>query len=280
MCIFVIYHVLIRTVWTVVAPLPCLCRAIVCSLNKTGFSKVLKKYDKTLDRKLKSQYMREKVEKSPTFQADKREKVNDKIAIVEQTYADIYSDGDVDKAKRELRLDLREHVVWERNTVWREMIGIERKAQAAHLGARQTILGHKADNKHSDEGSETKELATPAGRFRCPSFLFQSSVYILIAALAVFAVLLLVPILELPEQQNCLAMVVFVSMLWATEVSSLLGCHDAELTRRRRYLYSSRRCLCPSLWWCCALLGQTRHLTSGLSRSLRRGTSLGQCGLP
>ena len=30
--------------------------------------------------------------------------------------------------------------------------------------------------------------------------------------------LLVVPIMEAPEQQNCLAMVIFVSLLWATEV--------------------------------------------------------------
>jgi hypothetical protein len=30
----------------------------------------------------------------------------------------------------------------------------------------------------------------------------------------------MVPIMEEPEQQNCLALVVFVSLLWATEVCS------------------------------------------------------------
>jgi hypothetical protein len=34
-------------------------------------------------------------------------------------------------------------------------------------------------------------------------------------------ILLMVPIMEEPEQQNCLAMVVFVSLLWATEVCHL-----------------------------------------------------------
>jgi hypothetical protein len=32
--------------------------------------------------------------------------------------------------------------------------------------------------------------------------------------------LLFIPILENPEQQNCLALLVFVSLLWATEVLS------------------------------------------------------------
>ena len=187
-------------------------------LNKTGFTKVLKKYDKTLDRKLKPLYLRDSVEQSQAFQPRRRESINDKISLVEQTYADVYTDGDNEKAKRELRLDLREHVVWERNTVWREMIGIERKAQAAHIGARPPLLGKSGERKQGDETPETKELATPAGRLRLPRFLFNSSIYILVLALAVFGILLSVPILELPEQQNCLAMTVFVSILWATEV--------------------------------------------------------------
>jgi phosphate transporter len=44
----------------------------------------------------------------------------------------------------------------------------------------------------------------------------------LVACIAIFVVLLVVPIMEKPEQQNCLAMVIFVSLLWATEVLSLI----------------------------------------------------------
>lgn len=188
-------------------------------LNRTGFSKVLKKYDKTLDKKLKQSYISSKVDTAPTFQSANMDKLNDKLSQVEQTYADIYTEGDVEKAKRELRLDLREHVVWERNTVWREMIGIERKAQAAHLGVRPPILGKRGEHKQGDEESRSKELGTPAGKYRCPTFLFNTSLYVLIAAFVVFMLLLFIPMFHLPEQQNCLAMVVFVSILWATEVS-------------------------------------------------------------
>ncbi|KAL9093419.1 MAG: hypothetical protein Q9159_000273 [Coniocarpon cinnabarinum] len=190
-------------------------------LNKTGFNKALKKYDKTLDRKLKSKYMQEKIEQSKMFQPESSQKINDKINAVEQTYADIYTEGNVEKARRELGLDLREHVVWERNTVWREMIGIERKAQAAHVGTGQTILGKRDERSKTNRHPESKEFLTPAGRFSCPSFLLNPSVYSLVAAFAVFAVLMAVPILQLPEQQNCLAMTVFVSILWATEAIPL-----------------------------------------------------------
>ena len=192
-------------------------------LNETGFSKVLKKYDKTLDRKLKSQYINANVKPAYPFQSSTIDNINDKLGRVEEAYASIVTKGDVESARQELRLHLREHVVWERNTVWREMIGIERKAQAANLGIRQTMLGQDTDPKKARlqgdaEDGSTKEFDTPMGRTRCPTFLISSTFWVLITTIAVFAVLLAVPIMEKPEQQNCLALVVFVSLLWATEV--------------------------------------------------------------
>lgn len=194
-------------------------------LNKTGFSKVLKKYDKILDRNLKSTYIEQNVDPAYPFQQRVMDNLADNLSKIERTYANLCTQGDLPTAKRELRLHLREHVVWERNTVWREMIGIERKAQAANLGIRQTILGRDTDPKGRLQGDEDqvgmKEIRTPVGRYTCPRWLLSSTFYTIIAILAVFAVLLFVPIMKEPEQQNCLALVVLVSLLWATEVSDI-----------------------------------------------------------
>jgi hypothetical protein len=191
-------------------------------LNRTGFSKVLKKYDKILDRSLKAKYIDKNVETAYPFQQSTMDKLGETISEVEITYARICTKGDVVEAKRELRLHLREHVVWERNTVWREMIGIERKAQAANLGIGQ-MLGRKVDPGHvrlqgDDPEADMKEVETPIGRYRCPRWLLSSTFYTLLVILAIFFVLLFVPIMEKPEQQNCLALVVLVSLMWATEV--------------------------------------------------------------
>jgi phosphate transporter len=196
-------------------------------LNKTGFSKALKKFDKTLDRSLKSRYLKEHVETAYPFRKGTVQRVEENISKVEHAYAEVVTKGDIELAKRELRLHLREHVVWERNTVWREMIGIERKAQAANLGVRRTLLGDdhdpsKAQRLGDDPGkSELKSFLTPLGRYRCPSWLFSSTFFMLLAIIAVFAVLLSAPIMERTEQQNCLALLIFVSLLWATEVIPL-----------------------------------------------------------
>ncbi|OBT53999.1 hypothetical protein VE04_05452 [Pseudogymnoascus sp. 24MN13] len=44
---------------------------------------------------------------------------------------------------------------------------------------------------------------------------------VLLLIISIFILLLIVPIMANPEQQNCLAMLVFVSLLWATEVIPL-----------------------------------------------------------
>ncbi|KAB2579714.1 Plasma membrane phosphate transporter pho87 [Lasiodiplodia theobromae] len=194
-------------------------------LNKTGFSKVLKKYDKIMDRSLKSSYIEQNVDPAYPFLQPTMDKLAENLSKIEHTYANLCNGGDVATAKKELRLHLREHVVWERNTVWREMIGIERKAQAANLGIRQTILGRDTDPKGRLQGDDAevamKEISTPVGRYTCPRWLLSSTFYTIIGIIALFAVLLLFPIMEEPEQQNCLALVVFVSLLWATEAIPL-----------------------------------------------------------
>lgn len=196
-------------------------------LNQTGFKKASKKYDKVCDRDIRKEYMEKSVEPSYPFRDTTMTKLEANIGQIEQDYAEIVTKGDIDLAKRELRLHLREHVVWERNTVWREMIGIERRAQAANLGVRQTLLGgptkdSRDSHKQGDEKpSDTTEVNTPVGRYRLPVWLVSSSFFTLIFIVTIFLVLLHVPIMKKEEQQNCLAMLIFVSLLWATEVIPL-----------------------------------------------------------
>jgi phosphate transporter len=167
-------------------------------LNETGFTKVLKKYDKILDRNLKDKYINEQVKPARVFQQSTKDHLHERLGQIEAAYASIVTQGDVDAARRELRLHLREHVVWERNTVWREMIGIERKAQAANLGIRHTLLGQ--DNQRQLEGdaeeSATKEVRTPVGRYRCPRFLVSCDFWMLVVCLAVFGVFMGVRFME------------------------------------------------------------------------------------
>jgi phosphate transporter len=198
-------------------------------LNKTGFTKVLKKYDKICERNLKSRYIERFVAPAYPFQHDTVKHIDENILKMEHAYASVVTQNDVAEAKKELRLHLREHVVWERNTVWREMIGIERKAQAANMGLRRTLLGPdtdpgKARLQGDDEAiTDMKVVRTPVGRISLPAWLVSPTLFTLIFIIAVFFALLYIPIFSKVEEQNCLAMLVFVSLLWATEVSRMVS---------------------------------------------------------
>ncbi|KAL2698913.1 hypothetical protein AAEP93_010301 [Penicillium crustosum] len=195
-------------------------------LNKTGFAKALKKYDKTLDRSLRRDYLASVVHPAPPFTDSTMAELDRHIENVECVYASIVTKNNRQFARRELRLHLREHVVWERNTVWREMIEIERRAQAANVGIRQTLLGGDEDpataRRQGDKNEiRTQEMSTPLGRFQFPSWLCSLSFGTLVFSIALFGAMLSVNVMETPEEQNCLAMLVLVSILWATEAIPL-----------------------------------------------------------
>lgn len=227
-------------------------------LNKTGFSKALKKYDKIMDRSLRREFMNSTVSSAYPFTDSTVEKVDANIARVEHVYADVVASGNLQLAKRELRLHLREHVVWERNTIWREMIGIERKAQAANVGIRRTLLGGDADpataERQGDEQDiKATELSTPLGRYRFPQWVCSVNFGTLVFVLVIFAILLSLPIMEKPEQQNCLAMLVLVSLLWATEVGLFIYASWISAKENRLFRSSSRLFWCLSWSLCCVL---------------------------
>ncbi|KAM0335205.1 hypothetical protein ACHAQA_000247 [Verticillium albo-atrum] len=194
-------------------------------LNRTGFRKVLKKFDKTLDKELRVRFMADSVDTANPFKPETMQTIEGNIAKMEKAYTDVVTNGDEALAKRDLRSHLREHVVWERNTVWRDMIGMERRAEAASLG--RSLLGTDPTaitrrlQGDDDAAPVTKEVQTPIGRLVVPSWLASTAMLQLLCIIILFFVLLFVPIMESPEQQNCLALLVFVSLLWATEAIPL-----------------------------------------------------------
>ncbi|KAI9155346.1 transporter [Paramyrothecium foliicola] len=190
-------------------------------LNRTGFAKVLKKFDKIMNKELKSAYLKAHVDTAYPFKDETKKELEDFISKMEGAYADVALQGDVELAKKDLRSHLREHVVWERNTVWRDLIGLERRAEAARLG--QSLLGQGTDriSKRLQGDDDKTDSTRQIGPIVLPAWLANSSILTLVLSIAVFFIVLFAPIMEKPEQQNCLAMLIFVSMLWATETIPL-----------------------------------------------------------
>ncbi|CEP20704.1 unnamed protein product [Cyberlindnera jadinii] len=180
-------------------------------LNKTGFTKILKKFDKTVNTKLKDEYLEKLVKESYAFSASTEKLLTERLESVIEIYASLSTNGSIEMAKSELRLHLREHVVWERNTVWKDMIGLERRAQTATL----------AKKKGSGPGS--KEILVGEEDEQAEDNVLKTNTLTLIAIFIITVVLLIVSPFEQIEQKNCFALLVCSSLLWATEAIPLFA---------------------------------------------------------
>ncbi|KAI0319073.1 SPX domain-containing protein [Amylostereum chailletii] len=176
-------------------------------LNYSGFRKILKKYDKVTDNSLQRHYLHTVLEPSPPFDPASRARFSDAQAKLLQMYAKCVTRGDVGIAQRHLKTHLREHIAWERDTVWRQMIGRERRGESMGMGAPVGL-------ERSDE--KALEVKTPVGRLR-----FSRKAVWVFAAAVIFTVLLNVQTVEGDAANWCVAVLVFATMLWATEAIPL-----------------------------------------------------------
>ncbi|KDQ19282.1 hypothetical protein BOTBODRAFT_434350 [Botryobasidium botryosum FD-172 SS1] len=175
-------------------------------LNYSGFRKILKKYDKVIESQLKDRYLHGKVENAHPFTRATKKRINDTINNIVALYAKCITNDDITTAQKHLRIHQREQVVWERDTVWRQMIGQERRGEG------------NGDMKALQESTEESHVAlpTPVGRFR-----ITRRKMTLIAAIIVFIILLNTPTIEREETNRCFAILVFATILWATEAIPL-----------------------------------------------------------
>ncbi|CCU98320.1 unnamed protein product [Malassezia sympodialis ATCC 42132] len=158
-------------------------------LNLTGMEKILKKYDKITSNSLKDRYMHNVVKVKYPFQPQAIGLLREQIEEVVHMYARVAARGDEELAHQQLRMQLREEVVWQRNTVWREMINIERRAQAASL--EKGIMG-SSTHLLDEEPKQPNKLWTPFGEILLPAFLTLGT-FQLFGSLLLFFLLLKVP---------------------------------------------------------------------------------------
>lgn len=170
------------------------------ALNLTAFAKILKKYDKITSNNLKRYYTSTYVSKAYPFKTTTKTRLNERIQQTERAYAILATGNDLDLAIEELKTHLREHIVWERNTVWRDMIGQERRTQTVGL----------SDAKPSS-------VHTPFGTLRITRDQVMNYLY-MATCIAMFIILMKSELFDTVEQNRCLAILVFASMLWAGEV--------------------------------------------------------------
>lgn len=160
---------------------------------------------------LQAHYLHDILEPTPPFDQASRARVSDAQSALAYLYAKCVTDGDLAPAQRYLKLNLREHIAWERDTVWRQMIGRERRGEGG------TLLGAPVDTTEE----KAFEVRTRVGRVR----LSRRKAWVVISAF-VFATLLNMSVIEGDEANRCFAVLVFATLLWATEVrQSSVSCH-------------------------------------------------------
>lgn len=187
----------------------------------------------TLGIQLKDHYLHEVVEDGLPFQRASKDKITDGIQRLQNLYAKCVTRGDRAAALQQLKLHQRENIAWERDTVWRQMIGRERRGE---LDGDVKVIGATLV---TEEESGLLQVPTPVGRFR----LTRKKIFLVIA-IAVFAVLLNITVLDDVAANRCFAILIFSTIMWATEVHALCqySFYLLLMRPRRLYLYSSHRC--------------------------------------
>jgi hypothetical protein len=180
-------------------------------INETGFGKVLKKYEKVLGAKIKAEYLQVVDGQYPFLQSTKA-KLAEKIDILIHWYARIATDGKVQMAQADLKSHLREHIVWERNTIWRDMVEQERRRET--IGFIPNQIGQDINQ------SKTVHIQICG----CPCVLprvIPTRIFVIAFALISLILICQSSILPTVPQNNCLGILVFATILWAFEALPL-----------------------------------------------------------
>jgi phosphate transporter len=158
---------------------------------------------------LKDTYLHASVEPSAPFTAAARTTLTTLTTRLVDVYAKCVTRGDRSLAKQQLRLHQRENIAWERDTVWRQMIGRARHGDGEIVGAAGASLVQE------DEPNLKPGMALNLGFARLR--ITKKKVALLIA-IAVFVALLNTQTVDEPEANRCYAVLMFCTLLWATEV--------------------------------------------------------------
>eukprot|EP00177_Eucheuma_denticulatum_P006055 GFKZ01011042.1.p1 GENE.GFKZ01011042.1~~GFKZ01011042.1.p1 ORF type:complete len:809 (+),score=112.16 GFKZ01011042.1:133-2559(+) len=178
------------------------------TLNRTAFDKILKKHDKYTGLNSRAAFMEGVLRESAFVDTSELEVLQKQT---ERLYGDIFKNGDSRSGREELREGLRDLIIWDRNTVWRDVLRTERKVSAV-----RAVKGGRALDI---EKESSKVMFTP--KLAPLSF----------SVVAFFAILLAPQIVRslvvdggkeysdeiLDAANRCLAVTVSVVILWAFE---------------------------------------------------------------
>lgn len=207
-------------------------------LNKIGFTKICKKFDKTCSYAVKEDFINQFLpNNSRTFFPQTSEKLDYSIDHIVLVYAYLSgktvsksSPAELEQVRDELKSYLRDHIVWERNTVWKDLLSMEKKNYNLHLDDNAV-----RSSKMGDEGHMTtlmhmrmKKITLPFGwsimgrnYVKVPQSFLTLQIVKLLIIIIVFVVLMTVKTMNDKQEARCLAVLATSAMLWASEALPL-----------------------------------------------------------
>ncbi|KAL7321802.1 low-affinity phosphate transporter [Mucor circinelloides] len=174
------------------------------STNRTAFDKILKKWDKVTNANLRQIYFQKIVSSSDVFTPENFQRIDTALDQVLSMYAAIFTMGKKHNAEVELKMHMRDHIQFERTTVWKDLVGKERQQLDAH--ASQTQKGITIPKINVFVSRKTM--------FNMFGFMVSIIVYI---------VLMCVDTMGQYEASKCLALLVFAALMWAFECIPLFA---------------------------------------------------------
>ncbi|KAI8644914.1 SPX domain-containing protein [Parasitella parasitica] len=173
-------------------------------LNRMAFEKILKKHDKVLDSDLRAQYLRKMVCESRPFMPQTVQVLHAQIERVEHIYADAFCNGHLALAVRQMKTNLRDQIVYDRNSVWKDMVGQERKTLDAHV----------------KESKPEKFYNIPLTSHKIRAELLNT-IFACSFSTILFIILLCVDLFGNRQENYCFALLIFAAVMWATEAIPL-----------------------------------------------------------
>ncbi|CCE63447.1 hypothetical protein TPHA_0E03570 [Tetrapisispora phaffii CBS 4417] len=200
-------------------------------LNRIGFSKISKKFDKVLKMNIRAELIEsgEFFKDTYVFQDAVLNILNDRIFSLIEFYSIITGQTfDIESCEKELKQSLHDHIVWVRSTTWKDMLGLASQQNIfTGLVAAPDATAKAQKNKLKLE-YYSYELKSPINIYKwelsslkIPKLFFTWKAFKLAFIFTFTAILLGVKTFNDPVEHRCMALLECVALLWATEAIPL-----------------------------------------------------------
>ncbi|KAI8987592.1 SPX domain-containing protein [Mycotypha africana] len=174
------------------------------STNRTAFEKILKKWDKVMESNLREAYFQKVVKTTDAFTPENKVRLENALEQVLGMYAAVFTMGKKHNAEIELKMHMRDHIQFERTSVWKDMVGKERQTLDAHAAIVQ------------------KGFHIPYINCFVSRKTIQNIIGFLISII-LYIVLMCVDTMGQYEASKCLALLIFAALMWAFECIPLFA---------------------------------------------------------